>query len=345
MVYEGYTTLLPNLFGRRERRALIRTCKRKSIFNRLTGYYDGRNYGGIGRSFGGFLGRLFRRGFGDRFALCNYCGVVAVVARHLYNIVIIFKIPVCGNSISDLKGVDAVTKVDRVNKQLGLTVGNVYVLIITAACRADRRYLSSDVELFGGIALSRKSFISIISLGSGKRRSKSSGSGSGCGRAALALGLGGLFGSSRTSGATTGTAAHCLARRSNHIIGHFSSVDQPSILGVINKHVSVTLNVLYDLISTHLPGINGIKLTPFKENIDTLENLFYVVSSPIGAPSYVNVKTDTRHVTLDVIKRLKITAGRVSAKTSLSRSPSIHRRLACNIAILVIASRTIYNSI
>ena len=86
-----------------------------------------------------------------------------------------------------------------------------------------------------------------------------------------------------------------------HIFGDCLSEQLPSELGVVDKYVSVTLNVLHDLVSSHFPGINRVGCAPLEQHVYALEHLCYAVSTPIGAPSYVHVKNNSRNVTLNVV--------------------------------------------
>ena len=114
------------------------------------------------------------------------------------------------------------------------------------------------------------------------------------------------------------TLTHRLTGGCLHIVGNLSAEDEPSILGIVDEYVTVALDFLNNLVTTHLPGINRVKLTPLKENVNTLEHLGNACCTPIGAPSYINVKTNSRNVALDVIKRLKIRRVIGSAKISNS---------------------------
>ena len=48
--------------------------------------------------------------------------------------------------------------------------------------------------------------------------------------------------------------AHSLARGSYHVIGNFSAEDKPSVLGIVDKHITVTLNILNNLVT--IPAIS-----------------------------------------------------------------------------------------
>ena len=84
-----------------------------------------------------------------------------------------------------------------------------------------------------------------------------------------------------------------------------SAEDEPSILGIVDEHVSVALICSDNLVSAHFPGINGIHLAPFKKNVNALE---YRRNARAVRVSYVHIKTNSRNVTLYVIKRLKVGA-------------------------------------
>ena len=98
----------------------------------------------------------------------------------------------------------------------------------------------------------------------------------------------------------------CLAGGRHKVCRNLLAKYKPSILGVVDEYVTVTLNTLNNLVTSKLPGINRVNKHPFKKHVNALEYLGNRVSAPCGAPSYPNVKTDSSNVTLNVVKGLEI---------------------------------------
>jgi hypothetical protein len=135
-----------------------------------------------------------------------------------------------------------------------------------------------------------------------------------------------------------------LDGRSGHL-RNLSAKDKPSILGIVNKYVTVALICFNNLISAKLPGINGVKRAPLKENVYALEYLGHAVSTPIGAPTNVNVENDTGDITLYVIKRLEVRGRGITADITGSRIRSLNSRSTVGISVGLIATGAVYNCI
>ena len=78
-----------------------------------------------------------------------------------------------------------------------------------------------------------------------------------------------------------------IARGGNHISGYLLAKNQPSILGVVDKYITVALYRFDYVVSAHFPLVNRVEFAPLKKYIHALENLGYTVSAPSGAPSYI----------------------------------------------------------
>ena len=114
-----------------------------------------------------------------------------------------------------------------------------------------------------------------------------------------------------------------IVRGGYECLGNVLAKYQPCIFGIIDKYVSVTLNTLDNLVSSHFPCVNRVKLHPIKKNVNTFENLSYIGRAPSGAPPYVNVKANSCNISLYVIQRLEICGIIGSAQNSLCRVSAV----------------------
>ena len=147
-------------------------------------------------------------------------------------------------------------------------------------------------------------------------------------------------------GSNAAGTLHSLARGSHHIVGDLLVKEEPCKLGIVDKHVSVALVCLNDLVSAHFPGINRVERAPFKKHVNALEHLSDAGCSPLGAPSYPNVKTNSRNVALDVIKRLKVGGVIVAAELSDSRIGTVLCGGAgARFTVLLVTARAVYSRI
>ena len=158
-----------------------------------------------------------------------------------------------------------------------------------------------------------------------------------------------LFSTCRRIGRTTlrSACSLCLARRSCHILRNFlTGKDHPSVFGVVDKHVSVALNLLDDVISAHFPLVNRVKLTPLKQNVNTLENVCNAAAFvDLSAVAYVNVETDSRNVALDIVQRLKVAASIPTSKRTVYKCRTIDRGSVVHVSVFIVASLAVYTCI
>ena len=121
-----------------------------------------------------------------------------------------------------------------------------------------------------------------------------------------------IFGYVRSRAAARSAAASRTVRKSvggaGKVSGNALTKNHPSKFGIVYEYVSVALNAFNNVVALHLPGINRVKRAPFKKHLNALKHLGNIVSAPSRAPSYVNVETDSRYVTLNAVKRLEIIA-------------------------------------
>ena len=146
--------------------------------------------------------------------------------------------------------------------------------------------------------------------------------------------------------ATTTLITVCrLTGGSNQCLRYLSVKEEPSKLRIIDEYVSVALDTLNNLVTAHFPGINRVKCTPFKKNVNALEYFGNAVSTPSSAPSYVNVKTNSCNVTLNVVKGLKVCTVIVTAKITGCGIATVLCSTAIGVTVLFVTASAVYNSI
>ncbi len=125
----------------------------------------------------------------------------------------------------------------------------------------------------------------------------------GCGNGVCGSATAGVAGTTGTAGATA-----CIAGGSGHA-GNALTEDQPCVLGIVNKHVAVTLNVLYNIVSAHFPSIHRVILTPLQKKISALDH-----AGEVGfAPTDITVQQDAGNITFYIVQRFKVVGGIVTA--------------------------------
>ena len=97
---------------------------------------------------------------------------------------------------------------------------------------------------------------------------------------------------------------------SGHIFGNVTVKDLPRQFRVVDKDISVALNLTYNLITTQLPSVYGVKLAPSKKNVYALKYIgnFVAGKASISTVSGIHIQTNSCYVALDIVQRLEITA-------------------------------------
>ena len=110
-------------------------------------------------------------------------------------------------------------------------------------------------------------------------------------------------------------AVHRLAGGCLHIGRYFLTENLPSQFGIIDKNITVALDVLRLVVSAHFPGVDRVHFTPLQEGVQTFNDLQSVVgivarSNAEGiivhkevrlTPAAPDVQQDTGNVAFDVV--------------------------------------------
>ena len=110
-------------------------------------------------------------------------------------------------------------------------------------------------------------------------------------------------------------AVHRLAGGRLHIGRNFLTENLPSQFGIIDKNITVALDVLRLVVSAHFPGVDRVHFTPLQEGVQTFNDLQTVVgivarSNAEGiifhkevrlTPAAPDVQQDTGNVAFDVV--------------------------------------------
>ena len=111
----------------------------------------------------------------------------------------------------------------------------------------------------------------------------------------------------------------CNAGGSGHGGGDLRAEEQKCQLGIVNEHIAGAGDGLDRVITTQLPGVDGVFLDPVQQNIQALDNTVFTPHSlqsavcidAVAAPANINVQNDTCHVAAQVIKTIGFGVGMI----------------------------------